>query len=98
MMSILDLQPEDGGDTFLRNVGVHPQDYIASQARIPQSTETYSFSSTAVFKTQSNNWVAERNMPSILMLFSLLMKFLPPLPKKTAGTGVSMRTLMKLRT
>jgi hypothetical protein len=28
----------------------------------------------------------------------LLMKFLPPLPKKTAGTGVSMRTLMKLRT
>jgi hypothetical protein len=32
------LKPEDGGDTFSRNVGNHPQDYTASQPRRPQST------------------------------------------------------------
>jgi hypothetical protein len=32
-----DFQPEDGGNTFLRNVVKHLQDLTASQPRIPQS-------------------------------------------------------------
>jgi hypothetical protein len=34
--------PEDGGDTFLRNIGNHLQDYTASQPRKPQSTNSNS--------------------------------------------------------
>jgi hypothetical protein len=31
---------EDWGDTFIRNVGNHPQDYTTSQSRRPQSTSS----------------------------------------------------------
>jgi hypothetical protein len=32
------LSPEDGGDNFLQNVGIHLQDYMVPQPGRPQST------------------------------------------------------------
>jgi hypothetical protein len=42
-------KPEDGGDTFPRNVGIHLQDYTASQPRISQSIYYFMYVSMYIF-------------------------------------------------